>query len=77
MLTTPAGRSEVSKTENVKGASQSDATYIYGTQLGHVADPRTMLKLTPEATYIQVTFKPPCPFAGDLIYNFTVRVSRQ
>ena len=62
-------------TENVNGTSQSYATYIYGTTLGHVANPKTMLKLTPGTKSIQVEFIPPCPYVGDLTYQLNAKAN--
>ena len=58
---------------NDVGQSMSTATYIFGAQLGNVTEPEELLLVAPEATSIKVTFKPPCPFAGNLTYDITVK----
>ena len=60
---------------NDVGKSSSDATYIFGAQLGSVTDPEDMLQIKTGNTSMNITFKPPCPFAGDLIYQFSVKES--
>ena len=61
--------------ENNIGTTNSTATYVFGAQLREVTKPKDMLQWTPGTTTVTVTFNPPCPFAGNLTYDLSVKAS--
>ena len=62
---------------NDVGRSLSNATYVFGAQLRSVTDPEDMLQVTMGRSSMRATFKPPCPFAGNLAYELSVKVSKK